>query len=151
VAKVPHRFQHFIGDVTATEFDVVRYPAARTNAGNHQLWSIGKPGPDGHRRGHGGFSDTTRLQVLFSGSNSPTPCGRRRRERRWVRRSRLAQLAASGLDVTSRFAVGDGSFAETPKQTPSVPPGLPGPQGPNGDARADIIWMTVCPERIFAA
>ena len=61
----------------------------------------------------------------------------------------LLKSAASRLDVYVATAVGDGSFAETPKQTLSVPPGFTHPalRDLNGDGRADLIWTTVCTEQ----
>ena len=154
VAKVPQSlFQHFIGDVTGDGIpDVVRYSSCQNQPqGTTSCGASANLVQTAIADGHGGFSDTTNLQVLFSGINLADAV----RQLIDVNGDGLADLVwlnsvASGLDVYVATAVGDGSFAETPKQTLSVPPGFfayPALRDLNGDGRADIIWTTVCQER----
>ena len=135
VAKVPQSvFQHFIGDVTGDGIpDVVRYSSCQNHPRDHSCGASANLVQTAIADGHGGFSDTTNLQVLFSGINLDDAV----RQLIDANGDGLADLVwlnsvASRLDVYVATAVGDGSFAETPKQTLSVPPGFvaPGPQGP---------------------
>ena len=153
VVKVPQSvFQHFIGDVTGDGIpDVVRYSRCQNrNQGSFFCGASANLVQTAIADGHGGFSDTTNLQVLFSGISLDLAA----LQLIDVNGDGLADLVwlnpvASGLDVYVATAVGDGSFAETPKQALSMPPGFANPslRDLNGDGRADIIWTTVCTER----
>jgi hypothetical protein len=152
VTKVPKSiFRHSVGDVNGDGHpDVIRSsvcqnynpdPGICGSAVNLIQTVLGD--------GHGGFSTTTPLQTLFSGTNF-SDANSYEGDFTGDGLTDLAWLVSNGTstDIYVAAAVGDGSFREIPKQTLTVPSGLtPAVIDLNHDGRADFLWTSVCQER----
>jgi hypothetical protein len=152
VTKVPKSiFRHFVGDVNGDGHpDVIRsslcqnYNANLSSCGSTVNLIQAVLGD-----GHGGFSATTPLQTLFSGTSfsSANPfagdvTGDGLTDLAWL------MYGGATTDVYVAAAAGGGSFTEVPKQSLTVPSGLsPAMIDLNNDGRADLIWTSVCQRR----
>src|SRR5262249_35915272 len=152
VTKVPKSiFQNFVGDVNGDGHpDVIR--SSQCQNYNTDVAICGSSvnliqavlGA-----GHGGFSTTTPLQTLFSGTSFAF-AGVYAGDFTGDGLTDLAWLVTNGTntDIYVAAAKGDGSFTEIPKQTLTVPNNLtPAMIDLNHDGRTDFIWTSGCQQR----